>query len=186
MKLNKEHKEHLLILIAEGLLTDEINVRAGLFTSPFNVSKEQVAYYRRTRHQKITELKETYENKALNTGLARVCIRVERLQRLARLLEDDLFEKELTWVEDRKGVGTGSVAEVYNFFRFNSAEIETYRGILDDIAKEVGGRVMKIAPTDPTGTKEYGAGVRDTLRGLLLQETASAGKRADPSEVDQG
>ena len=145
MKLNKAHKEILLTWIAEGLQSNEINDRAALFHSPFNVSRTQVDYYRKSRHDKISELKESYENKALNTGLARKGIRVAKLQRLAQLLEDDLFRKRLTWVEDRKGVGSGTVAEVYDFLRFNKAEVDAYRDVLDDIAKETGGRVLNIS-----------------------------------------
>ena len=184
MRLKKEQIEAVCNWVAEGLESGEIEKRGKAFIQPFDISRQQVNYYRRTRHQQITELKETYENKALNTGLARVCIRVQRLQRLASLLEDDLFEKELTWVEDRKGVGTGSVAEIYDFYRFNSAEIETYRGILDDIAKEVGGRVMKIAPTDPTGTKEYGADARSALIGKLIPGFTLIGEGKETGEAD--
>lgn len=142
MRLKKEQIEELLSLIAEGLLSDEINIRAGLFDPPFDVSKTQVSYYRRTRHQKITELKEAYENNALNIGLARKCIRVQKLQKLAELMEKDLFEKDLLWIEKSKIVGSGQYAEIEYYDEFNKAEVDAYRGVLDDLAKETGGRAI--------------------------------------------
>ena len=131
-----------------------------------------------------TELKETYENKALNTGLARVCIRVQKLQRLADLLEADLFKKGLTWVEDRKGVGTGTVAEIYEFERFNKSEIDAYLDVLDALAKETGGRVIKVAPVDPTGTKEYGTDARDAIVGKLLSGLTFEGEAGESGEAN--
>ena len=182
MKLKKAHKEILLTWIAEGFLTDEINDRAAEFEQPFNVSREQVAYYRRSRNEKIKELKESYENKALNTGLARKGVRVQKLQRLAALLEHDLFAKGLTWVEDKKGVGSGDIAEIYDFEEFNKSEIDAYRGVLDDIAKEMGHRVLKVAPTDPTGTKEYGSDARDAIISKLLPGLALGDEEGETGE----
>jgi len=137
MKLNKEHKEILLTWIAEGLQSNEINERAGLFSSPFDVSKTQVAYYRETRHDKITELKAEYENSALNRGLARKCIRVQKLQKLAALLEKDLFDDGLLWTQHSKTVA----GERHDYLEFNKGEVAELRGLYDDIAKELGHRV---------------------------------------------
>ena len=172
MRLKKAHVEVLLTWIAEGLHTGEINDRAAVFELPFNVSRQQVDHYRKTRHAKIMDLIESYENKALNEGLARVAVRVGKLQRLAELLEDDLFRKSKVWLEDKKGVGTGDIAEIYDFFKFNKGEIDAYRGVLDDIASEVGGRINKVALTDPTGEKEYGADIRDIIFSKLLSDLA--------------
>ena len=90
MRLKKTQIAELLTLIAEGLQSGEINDRAAVFELPFSVSREQVSYYRRTRHAKITELIEDYERKALNRGLARKEVRVLKLQKLAAKMEKDL------------------------------------------------------------------------------------------------
>ena len=158
MKLNKEHKELLLTWIAEGLQSDEMNERASLFISPFSVSREQVAYYRRTRHDKIRELKEVYENTALNTGLALKGIRVRKLKKLAAKMEKDLLEKGLLWTENSKTVAK----DAYYYEEFNKAEIDAYRGVLDDIAKELGHRINK---TELMG--EDGKPVQIALVGLV-------------------
>ena len=139
MILKKAQKETLLVWIAEGLQSDEINEKAGVFDPPFSVSRQQVDYYRKTRHAKIQELKESYENKALNDGLANKAVRIRKLKRLAKKMEDDLFEKNLMWLDNAKTVATNH----YDFEEFNKAEIDAYRAVLDDIAKEVGGRVVK-------------------------------------------
>jgi hypothetical protein len=182
--LKKDQKVALLGWISEGLDSKEINDKAAVFSQPFTVSRQQVDYYRKTRHAKFNKLKEEYENKGLNEGLARVAVRVTKLKELAALLEKDLFNQDLIWLSDKKGVGTGTVAEIYDFEKFNKSEVDAYRDVLNDIAIEVGDRVTKIAPVDPTGTKEYGAGIRDTLRSLLLQETTPEGEGTDPSKAD--
>ena len=129
--------------IAEGLHSGEINEKAGVFDPPFHVSRQQVDYYRKTRHAKIEEIKQEYESRALSEGLARKSVRIDKLKKLAKKMETDLFDNNLTWLEDKKGVGSGTVAEIYDFLRFNKAEIDAYRDVLDDIAKELGGRVVK-------------------------------------------
>jgi len=138
MRLKKLQIAELLTLIAEGLQSGEINDRAGEFDQPFNVSRQQVDYHRKASHAKITVLKETYENGALNRGLARKCIRVQKLQKIAKLLEADIdylfiFYANETDMKDKK------------------MAIDSYRGVLDDIAKEMGGRVHKTEVTGDDG-----------------------------------
>jgi len=48
---------------------------------------------------------------------------------------------------------SSDIAEIYDYEEFNAAEIAQYRGILDDIAKEVGGRVQK---TEHSGEMKIG------------------------------
>lgn len=143
MRLKKTQKEAVLKWIAEGLQTDEINERADSFSPPFSVSRQQVDYYRDTREQDIKAIRAISEKSALVEGYALKEHRVYKLSILASLMEKDIFGGFL-WVDDVKGVGAGDVAEVVDFEQFNSAEVIQYRGVLDDIAKEVGGRSQKI------------------------------------------
>ena len=48
------------------------------------------------------------------------------------------------WLDQVKGVGSGPIAEIVDYEEFNTAEIAQFRGILDDIAKETGGREKNI------------------------------------------
>jgi hypothetical protein len=82
------------------------------------------------------------ETSALVEGYALKENRVYKLSILAALLEKDLFGGFI-WTDQVKGVGSGDIAEIVDYEEFNSAEITQYRGILDDIAREVGGRVIK-------------------------------------------
>ena len=173
MKLNKAQKKAVITWVVEGYRSDEINTKAAIFKQPFSVSRQQVDYYRKTKAKKMAVMREEHENDAINTGLALVAVRVQKLQRLADLLWEDLDKKGLIWLEDRKGVGFGENSEVYDFFKFNKAEVDAYRGVLDDIAKEVGDRVHKIAPTDPTGKIEYAADARSAIVSKLLPELAT-------------
>ena len=142
MRLRKAQKEAVLSWIGEGLRTDEINARASEFSPPFSVSTQQVDYYRRTRQADVEAITRAAELDALTQGLALKEVRVSKLQQLAALMEKDLFDGFL-WTEEVKGVGQGPAAQIVEYEAFNGAEVAAYRGVLDDIAKEVGGRAEK-------------------------------------------
>lgn len=78
----------------------------------------------------------------LQSGLALVHERVDKLQGLADFLHEQMYEQGESgkyhniWLPDVKEVG----GQVVDIERFNAAIIDQYRGALDDIAKEVGGR----------------------------------------------
>lgn len=140
--LKRRQKKALLQWIAEGLQSDEINARGAEFDPPFNVSRQQVDYYRRTRRIDLEAIQHIDEQTALTQGYADKQHRVYKLSLLAALLENDLLNG-LLWTDDVKGVGAGAVAEVVDFEQFNRAEVDAYRGVLDDIAKETGGRIVR-------------------------------------------
>ena len=149
MRLKKAQKELVIKLVAEGKKTDEINAEAAEFAQPFHVSREQVAKYRRTRGIDLKAILKVDEKNALTAGLALKENRVIKLQQLAALMEQDLFNGFL-WTEEVKGVGSGEVAEVVEYDEFNAAEVAQYRGVLDDIAREVGDRKDKPIPISLT------------------------------------
>src|SRR4030042_2975889 len=139
MRLKKAQKEKVLELIAAGAKTDEINSAGTGFNPPFTVSRQQIDQYRKTRRLELKAILRVDEKNALTTGLALKENRVLQLQRLASLMERDLLGGFL-WTEEVKGVGAGAAAEVVDYDVFNAAEVTQYRGILDDIALEMGGR----------------------------------------------
>ena len=144
MRLKKEQREKVLELIAAGKKTDEINSDGAIFDPPFHVSRDQVFKYRKTRKVELKAILSVDEKRALTAGLSRKEIRVIKLQQLAALMEHDLLGGFL-WTEEVKGVGSGPAAEVVDYDQFNSAEVIQYRGVLDDIAQEVGDRKDKSA-----------------------------------------
>lgn len=119
--------------------SDEINDRAAVFVPPFSVSRQQVDYYRKTRSEDIQAIVRAGEQDALTEGLAQKGQRVRRLKQLAALMERDLLGGFL-WLDQVKGVGSGDIAQIVDYEEFNKAEVDSYRGVLDDIAKEVGDR----------------------------------------------
>jgi hypothetical protein len=150
MRLKKTQKEALLKWIAEGLRSDEINERAGEFIPPFSVYPQHVDYYRRTRQADIEILSRAGEQDALSEGLALKSQRVKRLKQLAGLMEKDLFGGFL-WLDQVKGVGSGEIAQIVDYEEFNKGEVDAYRGVLDDIAKELGGRSQRVEHSGPEG-----------------------------------
>ena len=150
MRLKKDQRNQLLEWVAAGLETGEINQLAGNFDPPFLVSRAQVDYYRKTRKVNLKELVQDEQFDALTTGLAIKAERVNRLQLLAALIEEDLFNGVL-WTEDVKMIGSGEYQERVEFEEFNSSEVVQYRGVLDDIAKELGHRVQRNEVTGAGG-----------------------------------
>lgn len=82
-------------------------------------------------------------------GLALDYERLRELYRLAAFLRSQIYETSEggiyhnIWVPDVKSVGSGEFAERVDIERFNAPLIEQYRKVLEDIAKETGGRVDK-------------------------------------------
>lgn len=109
-----------------------------------------VAYYRETRGIEIGALIKAGEEAALTEGLALKGDRVRKLKQLAALLEKDLFGGFL-WLDQVKGIGSGELAQIVDYEEFNKAEVDAYRGVLDDIAKEMGHRAQKIEGTGADG-----------------------------------
>lgn len=150
MRLKKRQKERLLEWIASGLSSDEINSLAAESESPFSVLRSQVAYYRKTRELDIRAISSVDEQNALRTGLAIRENRVAKLAQLAALMERDLFGGFL-WTDQVKGVGAGTAATIVEYEEFNAAEVTQYRGVLDDIAREVGDRASRTEVSGPGG-----------------------------------
>lgn len=142
MRLKKSQKEAVLTWIATGLQSDEINELAAGFVPPFQISRRQLCYYRKTRKADIAAMIAAGEQEALSEGLALKGERVKKLKQLAALMGRDLFGGFL-WLDQVKGVGSGDVAQLVDYEEFNSSEVAAYRGVLDDIAKEMGHRTQR-------------------------------------------
>jgi len=144
MKLKKAQREVLLQWVGEGLESDEINKRAAKFKPRFSVLRSQVVYYRKSRHVQLDALKNAGEMVSLTSGLALKENRVRLLQELANKLKDDLFMNGKLWLLQVKGIGGKKNFERVEYYDFNSSEVAQLRGVLDDIASEVGGRVSNV------------------------------------------
>lgn len=194
MRLKKAQREQLLEWIAEGLDTGEINKRAAKFKPRFKVSTRLVTHYRKTRNIKVEAIKSIGETNALISGLAIKENRVAKLQALADRMLADLLEKDKLWLLQVKGIGGTENYERVEYYEFNKAEVDALRGILDDIASEVGGRVRKADLT--TAGKPIGqpAVPLAALKGLpddqlrILEEAARiiADSEPDPAASKPG
>lgn len=150
MRLKKTQKEAVLRWIADGKLSDEINALAGSHKPPFSVSRQQVDFYRKTRKVDLAAMLAAGQFDALTTGLATKSERVVKLKQLGALMERDLFGGFL-WTDQVKSIGAGTASEIVEYEEFNRSEVDAYRGILDDIAKEVGHRATKQEITGADG-----------------------------------
>lgn len=125
MRLNKAQREAVISWVAEGLQSDEINKRAAKFKPRFQVSPRVVTHYRKSRQVDITELTHSAEFDALRMGLSLKHERVAKLHILANTIFEDLTTSKNIWDKDHK---------------FNKQQVDSYRGLLDDIAQEIGDR----------------------------------------------
>jgi len=93
----------------------------------------------------------------LEAGLALDYERVAKLQTLAAFLEAQIYEQGAggvyhnVWVPDVKAIGSGPWAERVDLERFNGDLLAQYRGVLDDLAQETGGRVSRQEITGADG-----------------------------------
>ena len=142
--LEKEQREALIQWVAEGLETDEINKRALKFKPPFKVSRQQVDHYRKTRKVDLNEIKHSGEMTALTSGLALRENRVALLQKMADQMIYDLLNNNLLWTDEVKGIGGAENFEKIEYKEFNGAEVAQLRGVLDDIASEMGQRAPNV------------------------------------------
>lgn len=110
------------------------------WSSQYQWQKRAAAYDAETERQKSE-----YARQMMQSGLALDYERVSRLKAMAELLEDQILTRDdgrypNVWLSDVKQIGSGEFAERVNIVRFNSPLFEQWRGLLDDLAKETGGR----------------------------------------------
>lgn len=145
-RLLQAQRNALIEWAAEGLDLNEVRIRAAAFDPPFIADKRMLYYYRRTRLGKYADLQQRSELPSLQAGLALRDERVRRLQELAEELEQDIFGGRL-WMIEPRVIGFGDAAERVELEEFSAALVNAYRGVLDDIAKEVGGRKQIVEDT---------------------------------------
>jgi hypothetical protein len=121
-----------------------------IWSSAYGWQDRAMAYDAEVERQK-NEYTEQRRREAMETALALDYERVLELKRMFSLLDQELYEtdgngnvigfkRETVWVPDVKQIGGGKFATQVDIERFNRAIFEIRRGLLDDIAKEVGGR----------------------------------------------
>lgn len=134
------------------------------WSSRYNWSERAQAYDAEWEQRKNIEREQVF-----NQELAQDFGRLRKLITLAQMLEAQIYEVGISniktdletteeikvlhnvWLPDVKQIGSGEHAERVDIERFNSALISEYRSTLDDIAKEVGGRVKKNELTGKDG-----------------------------------
>lgn len=105
---------------------------------------ERAALYDADRERiKAEELEKQFRE-----GLALDIYRVDVLKRLYKRL-DQYIENGDLWIKNSKVIGKGEDAQIVEWLSYNSALLSDIRGVLDDIAKETGGRVRRQTIEDP-------------------------------------
>lgn len=135
----------------------------------------------------IQEQKKAFADEAMQTGLALTYERVLALKRLASTLTGEIWNEDgglvpgKVWLKDAKQIGGGLLAERVDLIRFNAPLIEQYRGTLDDLARETGGRKQQFEHSGPGGgpirTEDVGLTDEERLAriALLLNKAGASG-----------
>lgn len=92
----------------------------------------------------------------LKSGFASRFARIAELNRLAELLQQEVWEADKRWLPDAKWIG-GDVGERVDIVRFNTSVIEQYRKTLDDIAIEMGERERGLKVSGSVGVVQFAA-----------------------------
>jgi hypothetical protein len=86
---------------------------------------------------------EARRKQLMEAGLALAHERIGELETIYERLKKDFQVDANLWLPDRKGIGSAENFETVDIVRFNAPIVDQMRGTLDDIAKEVGGRINK-------------------------------------------
>lgn len=104
--------------------------------------------------REAAEREAEYRRGILDDGYALAHERVQALKVLGQMLFAELTAEGVDsrlWVTETKGIGGGENFKTVGLERFNHHEVEQLRGVLDDIAKETGGRKQKVEHTGEDG-----------------------------------
>lgn len=103
------------------------------------------------------ELYAARADEILCSGFAQRFARIAELNRLAELLQTELYTEDKRWLPDVKQIGGGDFAERVDIVRFNAAVVEQYRQTLEDIAIEMGERVRGVKVSGSLGIAQMTA-----------------------------
>lgn len=143
-KLHRKYIEYTL----ENPPTKHLRVLARWSTN-FGWQSRATLYDSEVEEHKTQEAKKR-QKQALETGLSLDYERIITLKELSAFLLGQLYEEGETgtlhrlWLPDVKQIGSGEFAQRVDIERFNAPLISEIRGLLDDLAKETGGRMRRV------------------------------------------
>lgn len=181
--------EEIALSCAEKPL-DEVQLRAAQLVAEGELTEDEIAEQvdraRRTVQlwkklpefrARVAELVKELEVAILDRGIARRGQRVARLddtwRRLRQVVDERAADPAMQTVaggktgllvRHLKQIGGGETAQVVEEFEVDTGLLRELREHEKQAAIELGQWVRKMAPTDPTGEKEYGDGLTDEER----------------------
>lgn len=103
------------------------------------------------------ELYAARADEILQSGFAQRFARIAELNRLAELLQAEIWTEDKRWLPDVKQIGSGEDAERVDLVRFNASAIQQYRETLEDIAIEMGERKRDVKLSGSIGVAQITA-----------------------------
>lgn len=182
MKLTREQRNLLVRWAAEGLRLPEINERAAGCDPPFRVEWEQLKHARTKFAATFTRFREEFESQAISEGLSRKAARLRQLEQVYDLHLELIQARGKEMAGEIAGGATGLMVRDYKgkdadtpVYKYDAALIREMRGMLDDIAREMGDRKNNVDITTKGQPLTFA-----NLAQLATDEQSS------PSESDPG
>lgn len=152
MRFSKVQREYLIEWIAAGDNLAAVKKKAAASEPPFVVSAKSFEYWQRDVRGRTNRAIEEGQEAALKSGLAVRGERVRQLNEMADILRAELLGGKL-WVDRVRGIGSGEDFKRVEEQEFNRAELDLWRTLVDDIAREVGGRRVENHQTGEVSVK---------------------------------
>lgn len=183
--LTREQRDKVIELLAARETYQSIADKVGC-------SWSNIDYYAKRYGGQIAKAREEHDARQIDRGLRARERRIDALERVALAHEKILLrepdptknpnDKGGLYATEIKMSATGSTVE---YQVYNAPAVNQYRGLIKDISEETQGRILRVAPTDPTGTKPYDGGsalnkLESTIAGLAARMAA----QSSPFETD--
>lgn len=141
----------MLEWVSEGLLLPEIKGLAAQEDPPFEVDWNRVKWARQRLGAGIRKMREEDRIAILEQGLSRRLARVEQLEKLYNKHLALIIARGEEMKDEIAGGETGLMVRDYKgkdattpVYKYDGALVKEMRGIMDDIAREVGDRQTKV------------------------------------------
>lgn len=186
MRLPRAQQDLLLQWAAEGLALGEINKRASECDPPFKVDYLQLKHARTKAPKNYVELREQFEEDALQYGLAKRANRLREKTERHSLLKDIIIARGAEMIGEVPGGETGLLVRDYRgkdaitrVYKLDAALLKEMRDLEREIAIELGQWTEKRELT--------GAGGESLLDPLVTAlEKAYGDRKQQPTETDSG
>jgi len=178
-KLSPQDRDKILIMLAAR--EDYPTIANAVGCSPGNID-----YYAKQYRERIAELRTAHDARAMGRGLRTREKRIEALETLAKRLAGELEDSTVEGARPgnglwKKNVKLSSTGKEVWVDEFATPIVQQYRGVLEDLAKEMGDRATKQEVTLQI-SKPLADMTDDELKELLASANRNQEQEQEPDK----